>query len=204
MRQDDRAGAGVPADVGAGTPRIVRSTRRVRTAQAAVRDGGVEVRVPAGLDPDEEAELVGRVVARLHARASGLDVPPGPPATVASRPTRQPRGPRGDPALVARADAVADRWLGGVRAQQVTWSHRMRTRWASCTPAHAAVRVSHRLGVAPDHVLDNVLLHELAHLLERGHGPAFRRLMARDPRSDEARSWLDHLQRHELREALGR
>ncbi len=45
----------------------------------------------------------------------------------------------------------------------------------------------------PDHVLDYVLLHELAHLLVPGHGPAFWRLLASYPRLERARGFLDGL-----------
>jgi hypothetical protein len=45
----------------------------------------------------------------------------------------------------------------------------------------------------PDHVLDYVLLHELAHLLVPGHGPGFWRLLASYPRLERARGFLDGL-----------
>lgn len=181
---------------------VVRSGRRRRSAAATVRDGRLEVRVPAGLARSDESALVDRLVARVRARAQDAAVPDGPPPTVAARDTRGPRGPRGHLALVARADAVADRHLDGLRAERVTWSHRMQSRWGSCTPARGAVRVSSRLACAPDEVLDHLLLHELAHLVERGHGPAFRALVARDPHHGAADRWLAHAERHALREAL--
>ena len=69
----------------------------------------------------------------------------------------------------------------------------MGRRWASCTPAEGTIRVSDRLRDVPDHVLDYVLLHELAHLLVPGHGPAFWRLLASYPRLERARGFLDGL-----------
>lgn len=159
--------------------------------------------MPAHLRRAEEDELVADLVARAWARATAGDVPPGPPPTTARRATRGPVGPRGDVLLVARADAVAARWLPGTVARRVAWSHRMQRRWASCTPATAHVRVSHRLADAPDAVLDSILLHELAHLHEAGHGPAFRALVAVDPSSAAATAWLAHRSRHELRVAVG-
>jgi len=42
----------------------------------------------------------------------------------------------------------------------------------------------------PEWVLDAVVVHELAHLLESGHGPAFRRLVARYRRYAEAMAFL--------------
>ena len=42
----------------------------------------------------------------------------------------------------------------------------------SCTPAEGSIRVSDKVRGMPGWVLDYVLLHELAHLIEPGHGPA--------------------------------
>jgi hypothetical protein len=40
-------------------------------------------------------------------------------------------------------------------------------------------------------VIDYVLLHELAHLIEQGHGPAFWRLLEAYPRTERARGFLE-------------
>ena len=69
----------------------------------------------------------------------------------------------------------------------------MEKRWASCTPTEGTIRVSDRLEDVPGHVLDYVLLHELAHLLVAGHGPAFWRLLGSYPRLERARGFLDGL-----------
>ena len=183
--------------------RLVRSPDRRRSASAAVRDGEVVLRVPAGLPPEGERELAERVLAKVVRRAADPTVPPGPPTTVPARDTRARPGPRGDRLLVARADAVADRFLGGVRAARVSWSHRMQSRWGSCTVPSARIRISARVAVAPDAVLDHLLLHELAHLRESGHGSAFRRLVAQDPAGPAADAWFHHLEVHTLRRALG-
>jgi hypothetical protein len=43
----------------------------------------------------------------------------------------------------------------------------------------------------PSWVLDYVLLHELAHLLEPRHGPAFWALLESYPRTERARGYLE-------------
>jgi len=42
----------------------------------------------------------------------------------------------------------------------------------------------------PAWVLDYVLIHELAHLIEFNHGPAFDAIVARYPKAERARGYL--------------
>ncbi len=101
---------------------------------------------------------------------------------------------RSDAALEARCRALSDRYLdGGALPASVRWVASMRTRWASCTPEEGAIRVSERLRSVPSWVLDYVLVHELAHLRISGHDAAFWSLVARYPRAERARGYLDGL-----------
>jgi hypothetical protein len=65
-----------------------------------------------------------------------------------------------------------------------------RTRWGSAS-RDGSLSFNWRLVLAPPFVLDAVVVHELAHLRWRGHGPRFWALARRHaPRTDEARAWL--------------
>ena len=65
-----------------------------------------------------------------------------------------------------------------------------RTRWGSCS-AQRALSFSWRLILAPPYVLDYVVAHECAHLVEMNHGPAFWRTVERLYGSpDRAMAWL--------------
>ena len=75
----------------------------------------------------------------------------------------------------------------------VRWVPPMRTRWASCTPVDGTIRISERLRDAPGWVVDYVLVHELAHLLEPGHDARFWAWVHRYPRTERAIGYLEGL-----------
>jgi hypothetical protein len=73
----------------------------------------------------------------------------------------------------------------------VSWVTNQNSRWGSCTPADGTIRLSSRLLGMPGWVIDYVLLHELAHLVQPGHGPKFWSLMEGFPRTERARGFLE-------------
>lgn len=65
-----------------------------------------------------------------------------------------------------------------------------RSRWGSCT-ADGALMYAWRLVMAPPDVLDYVAAHEVAHLVEMNHSPAFWAVVARlRPDWQVQRNWL--------------
>jgi predicted metal-dependent hydrolase len=141
----------------------------------AYRDADrVVVLIPARFTRAQEREWVAKMLARLDA---------GP---------RAGRRTASDAGLAGRAAQLSLRYLDGrARPSSVRWVATMRTRWASCTPADATIRLSERLQQMPGWVQDYVLVHELAHLLVPGHGPRFWALLERYPRTERARGYLD-------------
>ena len=51
-----------------------------------------------------------------------------------------------------------------------------RTRWGSCT-SQGVVRLNWKLVKMPLHLIDYVVVHELAHLIQMNHSPAFWRIV---------------------------
>lgn len=147
------------------------STRRKKSAVAFFEHGKVVVVVPARLSRAERQELVGRLTRRLLER-------------------RREGAASGDAALERRAGQLAARYFGDVRPSSVRWVTNQRSRWASCTPSTGQIRVSHRLAVVPGWVLDAVLVHELAHLVEPSHSKLFHSLESRYPRRADAEVFL--------------
>lgn len=65
-----------------------------------------------------------------------------------------------------------------------------RCRWGSCTVGHS-VNFNWRLIKAPMFVIDYVIVHELAHLIEPNHTPAFWSIVrAKTPTMEKAKTWL--------------
>lgn len=155
-----------------GEVEIRRSARRRRTIQA-YRDGDrTVVLVPAHLSPEEEREQVARLVARLDARAA--------------------RSPGSDDDLLARARGLSATYLDGrAEPSSVRWVDNQTSRWGSCTPTTRTIRLSDRLRGMPDYVVDHVLLHELAHLVEPNHSARFHALVAGYPHAVKAEGFLE-------------
>lgn len=154
---------------------VRRSARRRRTVSAHVEDGTVVVLVPATLSPAEERRHVKQLVARLTASQAARTLPRGT-----------------DVALTRRAQELSDAYLGGhATPLSVRWTDNQNRRWGSCTPATGTIRLSSRLKQMPGHVIDYVLLHELAHLIESAHDDRFWALVDRFPRSERARGFLE-------------
>jgi len=137
---------------------------------ASWEDGRIVVLVPSRLGRAERDKVVDELVERLLRRAPMLH--------------------SDDFALQDRAIELADKYLDGVRAHSVRWVGNQRKRWGSCCPSTGHIRISNRLRPVPPWVLDAVLVHELAHLIEPNHSKRFRSLAARYPRMDDADIFL--------------
>jgi len=55
----------------------------------------------------------------------------------------------------------------------------MSSRWGSCTPKTGRIRLNLQLGLMAPRFLEYVLVHEMTHLWENGHGEGFQRRIGR-------------------------
>jgi len=151
---------------------VRRSRRRLRTVTAYREGDRTVVLIPARFTTAQEQEWVRRMLARLSAQDR----------------RRRP----GDADLAARGVELSRRYLGGLaQPANVSWATNQNSRWGSCTPADRSIRLSTRLQGMPAWVIDYVLLHELAHLIEQGHGPRFWQLLETYPKTERARGFLE-------------
>lgn len=151
---------------------VRRSPRRRSTVSAYREHGRTVVLIPATFSVAQEESWVATMLGRLEAKER----------------RRRPS----DQALAERAGELSQQYLAGLaRPVTVAWVDNQRSRWGSCTPADGTIRLSSRLREMPSWVLDYVLLHELAHLLQPSHGPRFWALLAGFPRTERARGFLE-------------
>ena len=145
---------------------VKRSARRRKTVEARLIAGTLRVAIPATMTSAEEAHWV-EVMQERFARRSATD----------------------DVDLPGRAQSLASRF-NLPAPSEISWSSRQATRWGSCSVNTGRVRISDRMAGFPGWVIDYVIVHELAHLLEPGHAPPFWDLVNRYPLAERARGYL--------------
>lgn len=145
---------------------VIRSDRRVKTISARIVDGVIRVRIPSWMSSHDEAEFVSNIVDRVERkrRSQGID-------------------------LAGRARLLAAKFDLPI-PESIRWSKTQRQRWGSCSPHSGHIRISDRLVDVPPWVLDYVIVHELAHLVEPNHSPAFYELEQRNPLAERSCGYL--------------
>lgn len=149
--------------------KVIRSARRKKTVEARLNAGVLEVLIPANLSAEDEAHWVEEMSKRIERRRSSKTID-----------------------LTARATKLANEYDLPIPTQ-IRFVSNQKHRWGSCTVAGATrghIRISDRLAGFPDWVLDYVIVHELAHLIEVDHSPAFFALAERYPLCERARGFL--------------
>lgn len=146
--------------------RVVRSQRRKRTVGAQMKGDVLVVTVPSWMSRAEEAVWRDRMADRYRRRieADRID-------------------------LRERSTTLARRY-DLPRPREIRWANDMTTQWGSCTPSTSTIRLSSRLAAFPNWVLDYVIVHELAHLVELGHNETFWKLVHQYPKAERAIGYL--------------
>lgn len=151
---------------------VRRSERRHRTVSARLADGKLVVHLPARMSKAEEAHWVDTMVRRFEARS-----------------LRRRLNSDGD--LQRRAAELNRLYFGGrLKWTSLNYVTNQNSRYGSCSPLDGTIRISSALAAMPRWVRDYVLVHELAHLVEANHSPAFWRLVNRYPLTERARGYL--------------
>lgn len=150
---------------------IIRSTQRRKTVSARLEGGVLVIRAPEGLSDADLAPIIDSLSRRMRRRGRSDSL--------------------SDEALEKRAEELNRKYFDGrLRWQSIRFVTNQNTRFGSCTPSDGTIRLSHRLASMPAWVRDYVLVHELAHLVERNHGKRFWKLVNRYPLTERARGYL--------------
>jgi predicted metal-dependent hydrolase len=145
---------------------VIRSSKRRKSVSARVVDGRIVVRMPQWMTKAQEAEYVESMVAKLVRQHTAKTVD-----------------------LTARAGELARRYDLPV-PRSIRFVGNQVARWGSCSPHAGEIRISDRIAAFPGWVLDAVIVHELAHLVEANHSPAFNELANRFPEQERAYGFL--------------
>jgi len=96
--------------------------------------------------------------------------------------------------LKAQIPPLLAKWQPVIGVEAAAWGVKaMRTRWGSCNSTARRVWLNLELAKKAPHLLEYVLVHELVHLLERGHGDRFKAHMDRFlPGWRQMRAELNH------------
>ncbi len=156
-------------------PEYTLTRKRMKNVRMVVRAGTGEVRVSAPhrmaqRDIDSWVRSKSEWIAAKQAEALARPVPlsPGPAADALRRELRP---------VVAQ---LLDEWVPRMGVAYPDWRLRiMHSRWGSCNSSKKSVTFSVELARQPYHLVEYVVVHELAHLLESNHGPGFYALMDR-------------------------
>ena len=160
--------------------KIIRSDKRRKTVSARMVNGVLEVQAPAHLSEAELEPIIAKLQGRIDKRTQRQDE-------------------LDDDVLLLIAHALNKaHFKGQLHWKSISWSTRQDKRLGSCTPTEGTIRISHQLAKLPRFVLEYVVMHELAHLLEPNHGRRFWQLVGRYPLTERARGYLMALSLEEI------
>lgn len=161
-----------PASASFHETRVIRSKKRRKTVAARVEDGILTVYLPARMSEAEAQGWVERMAERFLGKAKNdaLDA-------------------QND--LERRARRLNRLYFDG----KLTWNSliyvtNQTSKYGSCSPGSRRIRISHRVASMPAFVLEYIIVHELAHLIEPNHGRRFWRLVQRYPMAERAIGYL--------------
>lgn len=155
------------------TIQIIRSPKRKKTVSAELQQNKLIVRAPADMSDETLQPIIAKLQQRLRRQAS------------------KQQAPTSDADLEKLAQRLNEQYFHGrLQWQSIRYVTNQKKRYGSCTPSQGTLRISQQLAQMPRWVLEYVLVHELAHLLEANHGPRFWKLVNHYPLTERARGYL--------------
>jgi predicted metal-dependent hydrolase len=82
--------------------------------------------------------------------------------------------------LKKQLSSLIEKWKYFIGVEVDSWGiKKMKTKWGSCNQRDRRIWLNLELAKKPLHCLEFIIVHELTHLLERGHNDRFKALMDR-------------------------
>ena len=157
---------------------IVVTKKRIKNVNLRIKppDGRIEVSAPYRTS---DAFIAGFVRTKHAWIVSQQKRIAASPSSLAEAATQKERN-EWRTIVEALTPVLINKWepIMGVHAEKIVYRD-MTSRWGSCQPSTGRICINIRLALYPPECLEYVVVHELCHLIERGHGPAFQAAMTR-------------------------
>lgn len=152
--------------------KINYSNKRLRTVGARLINGNLLVSAPAVMPRERLDKIIDNFKIRFERRKLKEELNRKRP-------------------LIEIAAKLNDRYFNGkLKIKSIEYSTGQNSRFGCCNHRDATIRISHRLSRVPEWVRDCVIIHEMAHLIEPNHGPAFWNIVSRYELAERAKGYL--------------
>ncbi len=154
--------------------RVRRKAMKNVRMRVVESDVDVEVSAPFGVNDERIRYFIDMKAAWIENQRRSLADSPQSRASCASKQEIE----RWRETVMACVPPLIEAWepIMGVKVGRLVYRN-MTSRWGSCQPATGRVCINIRLALYPPECLEYVVVHELCHLLEAGHGPGFKEKM---------------------------
>lgn len=160
------------AETGISRVKVIRSSRRKKTAGARLYGGTLYIYVPKNIRENELRRMIERFTARFE-------------KVLLKKQLNSAKS------LRQVAEELNAKYFGGsLKIDSIQYVTDQTSKFGYCNIASRSIRISHTLAEMPDWVRDYVIVHELAHLREPGHDKAFWELVRRYPLAERAKGFL--------------
>ena len=153
--------------------KIIRSKKRRRMISARVVGDEIRVYLPANLTASEEEKYVDDMVKKLEKRKR-----------------RQELNKDGG-YLAKRAKEINKNFFDDkLNFKSIEYVTNQTSKFGSCSYKKGTIRISDRIAEMPNWVIDYIIIHELAHLIEPNHSKNFWDIVNRYRYAERARGYL--------------
>ena len=152
--------------------KINYSNKRLRTVSARLINGSLLVNAPAAMPRERLEKVIDNFKVRFERRKLKKELNKTRP-------------------LAEIAAKLNDRYFNGkLKINSIEYATSQNSGFGCCNHRDASIRISHRLSRMPEWVRDCVIVHEMAHLIEPNHGPAFWNIVSRYELAERAKGYL--------------